>query len=224
MIFGARCGTRPRVGKQQHPVRRHERLAHDDILAAGPGEAADEPVVDDLAIADRQQKEGALENLGRLGTWWRDEGPELDPARRVTAAGKRPGAAQHIAPIDRDGGAGRGKAGAGERVFVSAPDLALGLDREVGDRSAVRDRTIDRPAGRCAGRRDRQRDPERGLAVILEAAELPRPAGPQQLGVADLVDDVGQDVAIALGLFGECADLGHHAARPIDQLLGARNS
>ena len=59
---------------------------------------------------------------------------------------------------------------------------------------------------------------------MLEAAEFLRPAGPQQLGVADLVDDVGEDVAVALGLFGECADLGHHAARPLDQLVGARNS
>ena len=34
---------------------------------------------------------------------------------------------------------------------------------------------------------------------------------------------MGQHVAIALGLFGKCADLGHHMARPVDQLLRARN-
>jgi hypothetical protein len=37
-------------------VRRHKGVAYDNVLAAGAGEAADEPIVDDLAIADRNRK------------------------------------------------------------------------------------------------------------------------------------------------------------------------
>src|SRR3984893_12727135 len=229
MMLGAGCGARPRIGEQQDPVRGYKHLADDDILAAGPGKAADKPVIDDLAITDRQQEEGTLEGLprtpirGRIGIRGRDEGTELDPARSVASAGERPGAAQHISAVDRDSLAGGSKARAGEWLRVPIPDLALGFDREVGDRSAVGDRAVHRPAGRGAGRRDRHRDLERDLAIIFEAAELLRPTGAQQLGIPDLVDDVGEHIAIALGLLGELPNFRHHAARPADQLLRGRN-
>src|SRR5258708_22388787 len=60
-------------------------------------------------------------------------------------------------------------------------------------------------------------------SVILEAAEFLGPAGPQQFGLAELVDDVRSDRAVALGLLREGADLGDHRARPLDQLVRARN-
>jgi hypothetical protein len=39
-------------------MRRDKYLADHNVLAASAGQTADEPIVDDLAIADRQQKEG----------------------------------------------------------------------------------------------------------------------------------------------------------------------
>src|ERR1043166_8093270 len=87
-------------------------------------------------------------------------------------------------------------------------------------RLAVRPRAIARPARRGAGRRDYQRDPERNLAVIFEPAEHPRPAGPQKFRVADLFDDLRGEVAAALGLLRQGADLRHHRARPLDELVG----
>jgi hypothetical protein len=65
MMLGAGCGAGARIGEQQDPMRRHKRVADDDILAAGSGQPADEPIVDDLAITDRQQEEGTLEGLPR---------------------------------------------------------------------------------------------------------------------------------------------------------------
>ena len=91
-------------------------------------------------------------------------------------------------------------------------------------RTAVRHRAVDRPAGRGAGRRDGQRDPQRGLAVMLEPAEFLGPAGAQQLGVADFVDDVREDVAVLLGRLGQFPDFRHHRARPLDQLVGRGNA
>jgi len=46
---------------------------------------------------------------------------------------------------------------------------------------------------------------------MLEPAKFPRPAGAQQLGVADLVDDTRENVAVLLGRLGEIADFGRHA-------------
>src|SRR5947208_1130018 len=86
-------------------------------------EAADEPIVDDLAIADRQQEKCAL--VGRGGAGRGDEGAEIGPAGMVAAAGKRPAPGEDVAAINRHGRAGRGKAGAAERVVVGGPDLAL---------------------------------------------------------------------------------------------------
>ena len=153
-----------------------------------------------------------------------DHRAELAPGGDVAAAGERPAPAQPVA-------AGAGTAdpvGAKQaKVKTSAsprPDLALRLDRPMRQRQPVRHRAVDGPAGRGAGRRDRQRDPERHLAVIFEPAELLRPAGAQQFGGADLVDDVRKQVAVALGLLGQGADFGHHRARPADQLVGARDA
>src|ERR1700730_12669998 len=183
-------GAGPRLGKQQYPVCRHERVPDDDVLAAGAGEPADEPIVDDLAILDRQQEERALKwglLAGRA-----DHRTELAPLRDVAAAGEGPTAGQAIATLDRDRGAGRRKAGEGERVGVACPQFALRLDRPMRQRIAVRHRAVDGPAGRGTGGRDRQRDPERDFAVIFEAAEHPWPAGAQQLGIPDLPDDLWQ--------------------------------
>src|SRR6516165_8165114 len=100
-------------------MRRHKHFARDDVLAPGAREPADKPVVDDLDIADRQQKEGALER--RLGVRSLNEGAELDPARGVAAAGEGPGAAQHVPAFGWHGGAGGRETGAGERVLVGTP-------------------------------------------------------------------------------------------------------
>ncbi len=90
-------------------------------------------------------------------------------------------------------------------------------------RQPVRHRAVDGPAGRGAGRRDRQRDLKRNLAVIFETAEHRRPAGAQQFGGADLLDDAWEQVAVALGLFGEGPDLRRQRLRPRDQFVGARD-
>src|SRR5665213_1406085 len=90
-----------------------------DVLAAGARQPIDEPGVDELDIADRQQEERALER--RRAAVRRYEGAEINPARPVAAAGERPAAAQGIATRDRRRLAGRGEAGAGEGVFVAAP-------------------------------------------------------------------------------------------------------
>ncbi len=71
--------------------------------------------------------------------------------------------------------------------------------------------------------RDRHRDFQRDFAVILETAEHRRPAGAQQFGGADLLDDMREQIAVALGLLGESPNLGHQRARPRDQFVRARN-
>ncbi len=112
-MLAARGGAGAGVREGQHAVRRDEHVMGSDVLAAGAGEPVDEPVVDDLDIADRQQEEGAL--VGRRGTLGRDEAAELDPARMVAAAGEGPASGEAIAALDRHRRSGRRKAGAGER-------------------------------------------------------------------------------------------------------------
>src|SRR5205085_5147617 len=98
-----------RIGKPQHAVLRHEGTLDDDVLAASAGEAADKPIVDNLVIAFRQQKEGAF--IGRLLPRGRDHRAELAPLREITAARERPLAGESIATLDRDRRPGRRKAG-----------------------------------------------------------------------------------------------------------------
>src|SRR5258708_39411894 len=105
-------------------MRRAEPRRWCDVFAAGAGKAVDEPGIDDLDIADRQQKERALA-VGR------DKAAELDPARMVAPAGEGPAPREPIAAIDQRGGAGGGEAGAGQRFILARPDLALRLDRIV---------------------------------------------------------------------------------------------
>src|SRR6266446_5641708 len=102
-------GAGPGVGEQQYPMRGHEHVARDDVLAAGAREAADEPGVDDFAILDRQEKERTLVRWRCAG--WGDHRAELAPLGDVAAAGEGPGAVQPIAAVDRDRRAGRGEAG-----------------------------------------------------------------------------------------------------------------
>ena len=109
--------------------------------------------------------------------------------------------------------------GSGSLAQISA----LHLDRAMRV-EAVRHRVVDRPAGRGAGRRDRHGDSQRGFAVIFETAKFLGPAGFQQLGVADLLDDVREDVAVLLGLFRQRADFRHHGAGALDQFVRRRDA
>ena len=58
-------------------MSRHEYVVGGDILAARTGETVDEPVVDDLDIADRQQEERAF---GRTGLVTGDERAKAESA------------------------------------------------------------------------------------------------------------------------------------------------
>src|SRR5689334_13578304 len=118
-MSGARRAARAGVAKQEHAMLRDEGLAHDDILAAGPRQAADEPIVLDFYVADRQQEKCAV--LRPCSARGCDEGAEPGPARMVAAAGEGPFAAQHVAAIRRRRGAGRGKTGTAERIGAIAP-------------------------------------------------------------------------------------------------------
>jgi hypothetical protein len=55
----------------------HQQILDDDVLTAGAGQAADEPIVDDLAILDRQQEECTL--VWRLAAGRLDARAELAP-------------------------------------------------------------------------------------------------------------------------------------------------
>src|SRR5580698_7820911 len=59
---------------------------------------------------------------------------------------------------------------------------------------------------------------------MLEAAEFSWTAGAQQLGVADFVDDMREDVAALFGLLGQRADFRYHGPRALDQLVGRRDA
>jgi len=110
---------------------RYESLVHNDVFAAGPRQPAGEPIILDLDIADRQQKKRPVMGWGVAGRG--DEGAESDPARMIAAAGERPFAAEDIAAIRRRGCAGRCKTSAAERIGPIALQLALRLDREMGE-------------------------------------------------------------------------------------------
>ena len=78
-----------------------------------------------ICCSARGQPEVAFDGDGGrgvgVGRWRLDKGAKPDPARMVDAAGERPFAVQHKAAIGRDCGAGRGKAGATERIGAAAP-------------------------------------------------------------------------------------------------------
>jgi hypothetical protein len=139
----------------------------------------------------------------------------------IAAAGERPLPVQHITVVFRHSSSGRGEAGAGERVVPATPQFALCLDREMAERNAVGEGAIERPSGRRASPRHDQRDLERDRGVVFEPAELLWPAGPQQFRIADLGDYVRRDGAVALGLFGQFPDLGHHRLGAGDEFFRA---
>src|SRR5438046_4912799 len=71
-----------------------ERILDEDVLASGAGEPRDEPVVDDLVVATRQEERGIDRRLAFLV----NQAAENDPRRVIAAARERPLTREPVSP------------------------------------------------------------------------------------------------------------------------------
>ncbi|HEX7007420.1 MAG TPA: hypothetical protein VF274_09780, partial [Alphaproteobacteria bacterium] len=148
MNRGAGRCPRLRLLHRDGPVRGHEHVVEDDVLAARGGEAGDMPVVLDAVVGARHEVHDWLDRTRAQLAHRSDDGP----LRVVDTGHVRPFAAQSVAAAGRFRASRRPQDRRDDRVGVAPPDLLLGLARVHPDHPGLQhDVGVDPRGRRAAG-------------------------------------------------------------------------
>ena len=156
---------------------RYENIIDVHVVAAGTAHSERVPVVDDLRLLPRKQRDQGdrlAVLVETLHTVVVDVGQPEDPGRRVTVAVERASTAQPVATLDRNGPPRR-EEGASHDGPGGAEDLRGRLVRKPGSERFRGVGKRDVPARRAVDARELLDHPERGHRVELEAAPATRP-------------------------------------------------